>query len=174
MLLRLLFLLAVLLPASFAGAAETSVPATDGALASAVQTAKAGDILRLLPGTHAGPVTIEVPLTLEGNGAATIEGNGTGSVVSVLAPDVTIAGLVIIGSGSAGDGRDAGVFLGKQATGAIVRRNRILGNLVGVDVHGAKNAIVEGNVIEGRQDHRHEQPGEWRLCLERARRRSHR
>ncbi|MCP4380427.1 MAG: nitrous oxide reductase family maturation protein NosD [Hyphomicrobiales bacterium] len=154
MLLRLLFLVCLLLPASFAVAVETSVPATDGALASALQTAKAGDVLRLQPGTHAGPVTIDVPLTLEGNGAATIEGNGTGSVVSVLAPDVTIGGLVIVGSGSEGDGRDAGIFLGKKATGAIVERNRILGNLVGVDVHGAQDALVQNNVIEGRQDHR--------------------
>lgn len=154
MVLRLLILLGLLLPVSFAVAAETSVSATNGALVRALQTAKAGDVLRLLPGIHAGPISIDVALTLEGDGAATIKGNGIGSVISVTVPDVTIRGLTIIGSGSLGNGKDAGVSLGKKADRAIVEHNRIISNLVGVDVRGTKDALVAENVIEGRQDHR--------------------
>jgi nitrous oxidase accessory protein len=150
-----LFLLAVLLfPASFAGAVEYRVPAADGALAAVLKSAKAGDVLRLLPGTHAGPVIVDKALTLGGDGAATVEGDGTGSVISVTVPDVTLRGLTIIGSGSKGDGRDAGVSLGKKAARAVVENNRILGNLVGVDIRGSKDALVKDNVIEGRRGHR--------------------
>ncbi|MBL4645548.1 MAG: nitrous oxide reductase family maturation protein NosD, partial [Rhizobiales bacterium] len=154
MVLRLLILLGLLLTASFAVAAETSVPATSGALARALQTAKAGDVLRLSPGVHTGPISIDVALTLEGDGAATIKGNGIGSVISVTVPDITIRGLTIIGSGSKGEGKDAGVALGKKADRAIVENNRLLGNLIGVDVRGTKDALVKDNIIEGRRGHR--------------------
>ncbi|VAW14955.1 Nitrous oxide reductase maturation protein NosD [hydrothermal vent metagenome] len=151
---RLLLLACLLFPASLAGAVERLVPAEDGALVQALKTAKAGDILRLQPGIHRGAVVIELPLTLDGGGVATIAGDGTGSVVSVNVPGVTLRGLTIIGSGSSGADRDAGIALGKKAAGAVVRDNRILGNLVGVDVRGSKNALVKGNVITGRRDTR--------------------
>lgn len=153
MVLRFVFLLMMMSVAS-AGAAEVIVPLQSGALAHALKTAKAGDIIRLRPGTYEGPITIDVPITLDGGSVATIAGNEIGSVVSVTVPDVTVRGLTIVGSGSEGDGRDAGVFLGKKADRSIVTHNRILGNLVGVDVRGTKDALVTKNVIEGRQGHR--------------------
>ncbi len=154
MIRRALPLLIAVFAAAISHAEERVVPAEPGALVRAVETAGAGDILRLGPGAHAGPVVLARPLTLSGAGAATIDAGGNGSVITVAAPDVVITGLTIIGSGSGGDGLDAGVTLGRDATRAVVRGNRILGNLVGVDIHGAQDAIVENNVIEGRQDHR--------------------
>ncbi len=154
MMLRLLLPLFLLIPALPAGAAEHVVPATAGALSVALKSAKAGDRLRLLPGTHRGPVVIDKAITLDGAGQATVEGNGTGSVISVTVPDVTVRGLTITGSGSAGNGRDAGVFLGKKAARAVVEQNRILGNLIGVDIRGSRDALVTGNIIEGRRDRR--------------------
>ena len=70
-------------------AMEWSVPAGQGSLQEFIEKAQAGDLLRLAPGNHAGPVVIDKPLTLAGAGAARIVGNGTGSVVTVTAPDVT-------------------------------------------------------------------------------------
>lgn len=151
---RALILLSAALAAFAARAEERAVPAVPGALADAVRLAGAGDILRLAPGIHAGPVVIDRPLVLDGGGAATIDGNGKGSVITVRGPGVTITGLTIIGSGSGGGGLDAGVTLTRDARDAVVRANRILGNLVGVDIHGARNALVKENVIEGRRDHR--------------------
>jgi nitrous oxidase accessory protein len=137
-----------------AGAAERSVPAEPGALASAVAEAQSGDVLRLAPGLHRGAVVIDRPLTIEGGGAARVAGPGAGSVISVEASDVTIRGLVISGSGSSHEEIDAGITLGKKAARAIVEGNRLIGNLYGVDIHGARDVRVAGNIIEGRQDHR--------------------
>ena len=36
----------------------------------------------------------------------------------------------------------------------MVEDNVLLGNLYGIDIHGAKDSIVRGNRIEGRQDQR--------------------
>lgn len=137
-----------------AQAAEIRVPAEPGALTQALEQAQDGDVVRLSPGRHQGPVRIEKALTLDGGGAAHIEGDGSGSVVTVAVPGVSVAGLTISGSGSSADDRDAGVMLLKQATGAKVTGNRLVGNLIGVDIHGARDAMVSGNVIEGRRDHR--------------------
>ncbi len=146
--------LALALLASPAMAAEREVPARPGALAAAIEAAEAGEVLLLAPGVHEGGVQIERPLALRGRAGATVVGPGTGSVISVLAPDVEIGGLEIRGSGSSHETIDSGIRLGRKAARALVRGNRLLGNLYGVDIHGARNARVAGNVIEGRRDHR--------------------
>jgi nitrous oxidase accessory protein len=151
---RTLIMLVLLFPAAMAGAAEVRVAPGDGQLLKVLETAQAGDILRLSPGIFEGPIIVDLSLTIDGGGAATIKGNNSGSVVLVIAPDVTITGLTITGSGSAGEKKDAGVFLGANATNAVVTNNRLIGNLIGVNLQGAKGALVENNVIEGRQDHR--------------------
>lgn len=136
-------------------AAEVDVPARPGALVSAVQAAAPGDVLRLARGVHAGPVVIDRQLVLQGAGPGSIvDGEGLESVILVQAPDVTIRGLTIRGSGSSHETRDAGIRLGKKARNARVEGNHLIGNLYGVDVHGAHDAMVVGNVIEGRRDHR--------------------
>lgn len=140
-------------------AADRSVPAEQGALQNALENAQAGDILRLAPGDHAGPVVIETPLTLDGNGKARIVGNGSGSVITVTVPDVVVQGLTLTGSGLSHETLDAGVKLTKKAHRAVVRDNRILDNLTGVDVHGAHDAIVSNNLIEGRRDLRMNERG---------------
>jgi nitrous oxidase accessory protein len=155
--LRLAAILALFVSA--APAAERIVPAEPGALMRAVAEAEAGDVLRLAPGRHRGPVLLDRPLTLDGGGRAAVDGLGTGSVITVTAPDVAVRGLEITGSGSSSDPLDAGVSLLKGADGARVEDNRILGNLVGVDIHGAKDALVARNVIEGRRDHRMNERG---------------
>ncbi|MDZ4093705.1 MAG: nitrous oxide reductase family maturation protein NosD, partial [Paracoccaceae bacterium] len=58
------------------------------------------------------------------------------------------------GSGSSHDTIDSGVQIARTADRALVEDNRILENLHGVDVHGARDSIVRRNVIVGRQDHR--------------------
>ena len=151
--LRRLFLLILLLSPALAGAVERVVPATDGALVEALKTAQAGDVIRLSDGPYTGPILIEVPLTLIGGGA-TIDGLGVGSVITVNAPDVTVRGLTVVGSGSGGDGLDAGITLTKLADRAVIENNRVIGNLIGIDVHGPDDALISKNIIEGRQDRR--------------------
>lgn len=144
-----LSLLACALPA----AAETlRVPAVPGALSEILDRARPGDVLILEEGSHAGPVLIEKPLVLEGEGQAVVLGPGTGTVIRVAAPDVTIRGLTVEGSGAKLDALDSGIALDATATGAVVDNNRLTGNLIGIDVQGARNATVRGNVIRGRDD----------------------
>lgn len=132
-------------------------PITSGSgqltLSEALERANPGDTLRLLPGRHRGPVSIDKSLTLVGVGAgAVIEGTGSGSVVTVKAPDVRIEGLTVTGSGLLLETQDTGIFLSKEARKAQVLNNQVLDNLIGVYVWGAKDALVKGNTVEGRRD----------------------
>jgi nitrous oxidase accessory protein len=137
-----------------AQAAERQVQPGRGALAQAIKTAEAGDTLRLGSGIFAGSVVVDRALTIQGITGTRIQGDGGGSVITVAASDVTLRGLEITGSGSSNDTLDAAIKLVKGWRGAIVERNTLTGNLVGIDVHGATDARLIDNVITGRRDKR--------------------
>lgn len=128
--------------------------ARTGAISGAVAKAADGDVLRLRPGAYHDTLVLDRPVTIDGGGAATLEGTGTGSVITVTGPDVVVQGLTIQGSGSSHETIDSGVQLTKTAERPVIRDNTLLGNLYGVDIHGAKDALVSGNTIRGRRDHR--------------------
>ena len=134
-------------------AAERLVPAQAGALAQAIAGSDPGDVLILAPGRHDGPVTLDRPLTLDGQGQATVDAGGTGSVITVTGQGITVRGLTLTGSGSDHDGIDSGVQIKRTAASVLIEGNVILGNLYGVDVHGPRDATVRGNRIVGRSDH---------------------
>jgi nitrous oxidase accessory protein len=133
-------------------AADVAVMPGKDTLARAVAIAQPGDRLLLGDGLYGGGVVLSVPVQIIGDGKARIEGNGRGSVITLDAPDVVISGLNISGSGSDHETIDSGIQLTKKATNAVVRDNRIEGNLYGVDIHGARDALIEKNTIIGRED----------------------
>ncbi|MFV0410644.1 MAG: nitrous oxide reductase family maturation protein NosD [Paracoccus sp. (in: a-proteobacteria)] len=139
---------------SHAASAEFSIAAGPAPLQDAIAGADPGDVLILEPGRHIGPVRIDKPLSLRGAPGAMLEGNGTGSVVTIDAEGVAVSGLIITGSGNDHSTIDSGVQLTKAAKGAVVESNHLTGNLYGIDIHGARDAVARGNVIEGRQDAR--------------------
>ena len=149
--LRSLTLLVSLLIALPVWAAEVRVLPGAGTLANAIAGAAPGDVLVLDAGQFAGPVTIDRPLTITGPEDAVIDGMGRGTVITIDASDVRIAGLTITGSGLDSQNLDAGIKILKKADRALIEGNRLLGNLHGIDVHGGRDAVVRNNTIEGTQ-----------------------
>ncbi|HUT51348.1 MAG TPA: nitrous oxide reductase family maturation protein NosD [Alphaproteobacteria bacterium] len=142
-----------------ARAATIEVEPGGGRLAATLAAAKPGDLVRLKAGVHAGPVVIDRPMVLDGAPGAVIDGGGTGNVITVTAPNVTVRGLIVRGSGASLNKMDAGIFLTESAHDALVERNRLTGNLFGVYLLGPKNAMVRHNVIIGRRDLRENDRG---------------
>lgn len=151
--------LASLLAAAPLWAAEHLVQPGPGALAAAIAGADPGDVLILSDGAYSGPVTIDRPLTLRGDGSAHVDGQGRGTVITVTAPDVVLMGLHVTGSGGVNADLDAGIKVLKGADRVLIEGNRLTGNMHGIDVHGGRDVILRGNVIEGRQDHRMNERG---------------
>lgn len=144
--------------ASQALAAERLVP-PGTPLQPAIETAIPGDIIRLEAGRHAGPVVIDRTLSLIGEPGAVLAGPGTGSVVTVTAPDVRIHGMEISGSGVDLPAMDSAILVQQSAPRADIRKNHLVGNLFGVYLHGANGSIVQDNVIIGRKDLRMAEAG---------------
>jgi nitrous oxidase accessory protein len=78
-------------------------------LQAMIDATPAGATLTIGPGSYTGRLTISRPITIVGEGYPIIDAAGTGTVITVNAPDVTIQGLIIRGSGSSHDHEDAGI-----------------------------------------------------------------
>ncbi len=120
--LRNLVPAAVLAAGLLAGAAHAATVEVTPAqsLQAAIDSAAAGDVLRLPAGEYAGPIVIRRPLTLESDAGAVIKGDGDTTVIRVDAPDVTIRGLTVTGSGLKLEEMDAAIFLTKEAQRAVL------------------------------------------------------
>lgn len=143
-----------LLSVPAASASTLDVPPTPGGLARAVAAANPGDVLRLGPGIHRGPVIIGKPLTLNGDNQAVVDGGGASRVITVAAPGVVVRQLTVRGSGRLLETEDSGVYVTEDGDGAIIEDNTISGNLIGVNLKGPDNAVVRGNRIQGLTDMR--------------------
>lgn len=155
-----LVLAAFLLNSTAAATAKTvDVAAGPGTLQAAIDQAAAGDVLHLRPGRYVGQITISRPLTLDGRGKAAVIGTGEGSAITVKAPNVTLRGLTVTGSGLLLETQDSGIFLSKEATGAKVINNRVTDNLIGIYIWGARDAVVASNTVVGRRDLRMSERG---------------
>lgn len=147
--MRLPVLLIGLLLASPLAAAERAVAPGAGGLAAAIAGAAPGDVLLLSDGAYPGPVTVDRPLTITGPRGAVVDGLGEGSVMTIAAPDVTLTGFTVTGSGRVNQDLDAGVKILKGADRARIEKLLVTGNMHGIDVHGGRNATVAGNEIVG-------------------------
>ena len=140
--------------------AETLVVAPgEGSLQDILDRAADGDIVRFRTGEHRGPIRITRKVTVEGEPGAILVGPGKGSVVTVSAPGAVVRGLTIRGSGTDLEKMDAGIFVEKTVSGALIEGNRAEGNLYGIYLHGAENSIARGNTIIGIQDGRLNEAG---------------
>ena len=133
------------------------VPAPHGAAVVAerplqplIDAAEVGSLLVVPPGDWRGPVHISRALTLDGQGAATITGNGRGTVVEVSASGVTVRGLRITGSGSSHDQMDAAILV--TGNGNRVEHNVLDDVLFGVFLQAGNANVVCANVITSKRE----------------------
>ena len=142
----LLALLATPVPAS-TWTVSPEGPTTS--LAAALDQAEPGDSLLLRGGTYPGPITIDKSVTLTGEDWPVIDGGGADTVVAIRAPEVTLEGLVIRGSGASLDQENSGVAL--EAPGGRLIGNRLEDVLFGIYLRKASNSVVRDNEILGKE-----------------------
>lgn len=144
-----------------------------------VDAANPGDVLRPPAGSYAGPVVLTKPLTIEGDGAVTIDSGDRGTVFSVQADGVVLRGLHLTGSGDSHDTDDScldvrghrnllenlvidnclfGIDL-KQSNDNMLRKNKVRSKPVDLGVRGdglrlwySHRNVIEGNEISDSRD----------------------
>ena len=120
------------------------------ALQDQIDAASPGDILTIPAGRYEGPITIDKPLSLIGEGMPTIDGMGKSDVVTVTAEGVTIRGFEVINSSIAVSTEPGGIRL--EADGAVVEDNRLRDVLYGIIMVGSRDHIIRGNDVSSFAD----------------------
>jgi len=113
-----------------------------------LDAAAAGSVVKLAPGTYAGPVIVDKPLILDGEGQATIDGGGKGSVVTIATDGATVRNLRLVNSGSSFDGVDAAIQV--RGNFNVISDNEIDNTLFGVDLQQSSSNVVRRNKIRSK------------------------
>jgi nitrous oxidase accessory protein len=135
-------------------------PSTHGAMPTVTEHAAADDLADLLAatepgghltlpaGTYTGPVVIDEPVILEGEDLPIIQGDGTGSVITVRAPGTVLRGIVVRGSGAGPTDNPAGIRI--EADDVTIEGVVVLDSYAGIAVDSAAAAKLVDNHIHGR------------------------
>ncbi len=117
-------------------------------LTAALINAQAGDTIGVPAGSYPGPLVLDKPLTLLGEGNPTLQGDGDGDVVRINAIGVTLRGFVIRGSGDSLDREDAAIRV--NAGQALIEENRIEDALFGIYLANAPQSVIRNNNVVGK------------------------
>ena len=123
--------------------AETLTP-----LQPLIDSAEEGSTLLLEPGNYAGPVLIDKPLTLDGQGKVTLDAGGKGSVIVVETDGAVIRNLHLTNSGESHNDIDSGVQVRGRFN--VISDNVIDNCLFGIDLQQSENNIVRRNRISSK------------------------
>ena len=113
-----------------------------------IDEADEGAVLLLDAGTYAGPVVIDKPLTLDGQGEVTIDAGGKGSVIVIDTDGAIVRNLHLTNSGESHNDIDSGVQV--RGNFNVVSDNVIDDCLFGVDLQQSEHNIVRRNRISSK------------------------
>ena len=123
-----------------------SVPAGAG-LQMAIDSARQGAVLCLVPGSYRGPVVIYRRLTLWGPPDAVVVSDGEGTTIRALADGAVLQGFAVRGSGRRYDKMDAAVYV--HGSHVEVRDLAVARALFGIVVEQSDSVTIAGNHVVG-------------------------
>jgi nitrous oxidase accessory protein len=119
-----------------------------GELQPLIDATDPGGTLVLPPGTYTGPAVVDRPITIEGVDLPIVQGDGTGSVLTVRADDAVVRGLVVRGSGVGPHENPAGIRV--EADGVLIEGNVVEDSYMGLAVDSAAAVKLVDNHLHGR------------------------
>ncbi len=122
--------------------------ANQPSLQSLIDETPANGTLIPPPGVYAGPITLEFPLTIDGQGQVTIDAGGQGTVIYLDTDGATIKNLHLIHSGKSHNDLDSGI----QVRGSfnVIKDCRIEDCLFGIDLQQSEHNIIRRNTISSK------------------------
>ena len=113
-----------------------------------VDKAPAGSVLKPPPGHYAGPVVINKPLTIDGDGKVIIDAGDKGTVMALNASNSVLRGLHLTGSGDSHDTDDS--CLDVRGNNNLIEDLKIDNCLFGIDLKQSSDNIVRRNKIRSK------------------------
>lgn len=144
----LLLALSLLLPGHTMAQERNPEPIRADQLAQAVAAAAAGDVIVVDGGAFYGAIEIDRPLTLVGRNRPVLDGQSTGTVLKISAPDTTVEGFLIRNSGDSLDQENSGIVV--EAENTTIRNNRLEGTLFGIYLREAHGSTIDDNLIHSK------------------------
>jgi nitrous oxidase accessory protein len=121
-------------------------------IGAALEIARAGARISIKPGTYREPtLRIKVPLTLDGAGAAVLDGDGTHGLIEVAADDVTVRGLVLRNTGSSHIEDRAALRVDGQRN-CRIENNRIDNAFFAIYLARVSDCVVHNNIVRGSEE----------------------
>jgi len=116
-------------------------------ITNALEHAIDGDTIFVHEGIYYENVSVNenVSLVGEDRDSTIVDGNGTGSVISITVNNVSIKGFTVKGSGMLP--YDSGIFLDEYSIGNDVSHNTLTNNNNGIGLYYSSNNIVSGNTL---------------------------
>lgn len=125
------------------------MPLALGEIGRRIAAAAPGDTLVVPAGTYREHLRIDKPLTLIAEGAVIIDGGGSGDIIEITAPDVTLRGLVVRNTGIDLDKENAAIRA--VAPRVTLEENTLEDILFGIDLREAPDSRVVRNRIGGKR-----------------------
>jgi len=116
-----------------------------------IDEAQKGDIITPPPGTYKGPIFIDKPITLDGQGKVTINAGGKGSVIVLETDGATIRNMTLLNSGDQHNDLDAGIQV--RGDNNVIKDNVIDDTLFGIELQQSSGNIVRRNKIGSKDFH---------------------
>ena len=110
-----------------------------------INAAQAGDEIVIPPGRWVGHLLVDKAVTIDGQGKATIDGGGEGTVILVKTNGATLKGLRVVGSGALHDRDDSGIRI--EGNGNVIKDNVLDDTLFGIDLHQSNHTSIRRNRI---------------------------
>lgn len=124
----------------------------DAPLEAAVAGAAAGATVTVPAGVHRVHLVLRRSIRLVGAPGAVLDGGGSGSVVRILASDVSVRGLTIRNSGADLTTEDAGIYVGQKIRDVAIDHNHLEHVLFGIYLDGPSHVEVRGNTVVGMRE----------------------
>ncbi|MBL8963330.1 MAG: nitrous oxide reductase family maturation protein NosD [Phycisphaerae bacterium] len=119
-----------------------------GLISRLIREASEGDTIVVPSGLHREHLRIDKTIILDGGGRAIIDGGGSGDIVEITAPGVTLRGFTIRNTGIDLDAENAAVRA--VAPRVVIEDNMFSDILFGIDLRESPDSVVRRNIIGGK------------------------
>jgi nitrous oxidase accessory protein len=113
-----------------------------------IDAVPAGAVLKVPPGSYAGPVVLKKPLTIDGGNQVTVDAGDRGTVFSLETDHAVLRGIHLTGSGENHDTDDS--CLDVRGHNNVIENLVVDNCLFGIDLKQSSNNIVRGNKIKSK------------------------